>query len=290
MEATLQNYKKEFGQYKNAWPILFGLLVLYVPTTFTLLNGPWEKTEYAHGPIVLAVVLWLIWREREHWTTLEARPSKLAGSLILGFGCLLYALGRSQTIMLFEVGSAIPVVTGVLLLTKGWPAIRKLWFPIAFIVFLVPLPGFIIDALTGPLKMNVSMIVNEILYNAGYPIARNGVVLTIGPYQLLIADACSGLNSMYALSALGLLFVYLKQTGSKLQNAILIASILPIAFITNIVRVLVLSLITYYLGDEAGQGFTHDFAAFMEFVIALGLLFVVDVILVFSFTRRTKNV
>ena len=94
---------------------------------------------------------------------------------------------------------------------------------------------------------------------------------------------------MYALTALGLIFVYLKQTGSKVQNALLIASILPIAFATNILRVLVLSLITYYLGDEAGQGFTHDFAAFMEFVFALGLLFAADAILALAFKRRMKH-
>lgn len=290
MEATLQNYKNELQQYRHAWPIIVGLLVMYVPTVFTLLFGPWEQPEYAHGPIVLLLVLWLLWKERDKWLEVDTNTSITAGSILLGFGCLLYALGRSQTILIFEVGSAIPVISGILLLTKGWGAIRKIWFPIFFIVFLIPLPGFIIDALTGPLKMNVSMIVNELLYTAGYPIARNGVVLTIGPYQLLIADACSGLNSMYALTALGLIFVYLKQTGSRIQNALLIASILPIAFVTNILRVLVLSLITYYLGDEAGQGFTHDFAAFMEFVLALGLLFAVDAILAFAFTRRVKNV
>ena len=289
MEASIQHYKRELLNYKAAWPILLGLLVLYVPTVFTLLYGPWEKTEYAHGPIVLAVVLWLIWRDKDQWLAVETQPGKVSGSILLGFGCLLYALGRSQSILIFEVGSAIPIVSGILMLAKGWDAIRRLWFPIFFIVFLIPLPGFIIDALTGPLKMSVSMIVNELLYTAGYPIARNGVVLSIGPYQLLIADACSGLNSMYALSALGLIFVYLKQAGSKLQNILLIASILPIAFVTNILRVLVLSLITYYMGDEAGQGFTHDFAALMEFIMALGLLFAADAILALAFKKRMKH-
>jgi hypothetical protein len=70
---------------------------------------------------------------------------------------------------------------------------------------MIPLPGIIVDAVTGPLKQWISVIVVELLYGVGYPIARNGVILTIGQYQMLVADACSGLHSMYSLSALGTL-------------------------------------------------------------------------------------
>jgi exosortase len=134
---------------------------------------------------------------------------------------------------------------------------------------MIPLPGSFIDSLTGPLKQYVSIVVENILYYLGYPIARNGVVLSIGYYQLLVADACSGLNSMFSLSALGFLYLYLMQYRNWLRNGLILASILPIAFAANVVRVIIITLVTYYWGDEAGQGFIHGFAGIVLFIVAL---------------------
>jgi exosortase B len=198
------------------------------------------------------------------------------GSLVLGFGLLLYVVGRSQDIIIFELGSQIPVLVGTLLITHGFKTVRILWFALFFIIFMLPLPGFLVDAVTGPLKQQVSVLTESILYAVGYPIARSGVMLEIGPYQLLVADACSGLNSMFSLSALGILYLYLEQHTGILQNSIIVLSILPIAFIANVLRVIALVLITYYLGDEAGQGFLHGFAGIVLFVSALSCLLLLD--------------
>ena len=119
-------------------------------------------------------------------------------------------------------------------------------------------------------------LAEQLLYAAGYPIARNGVMLTVGQYQLLVADACSGLNSMFSLSALGLLFMYVTARTSIFHNAIMLVSILPIAFAANIVRVLVLILITYHFGDAAGQGFLHGAAGILLLIVALSILFLLD--------------
>jgi exosortase len=151
--------------------------------------------------------------------------------------------------------------------------------------FLVPIPGSVLDFLLLPLKKYVSIIVENLLYLFGYPIGRTGVVLTIGPYQLLIADACSGLNSMIALSAVGVLFAYLIHSDNRAYNAVLLLSILPIAFLSNIVRVALLMLVTYYFGDHAGQQF-HDYAGYLEIVFAFGLFFALDAILQRVFPRR----
>jgi exosortase B len=207
---------------------------------------------------------------------------------LLGFGLIMYALGRSQDIILFEVGSQIPVILGTLLITRGLSVARSLWFAIFFLVFMIPLPGFIVDAATGPLKQYISIIAEQALYSVGYPIARSGVTLTIGPYQLLVADACSGLHSMFSLSAMGLLYLYLMQHTSVTRNALIMAAILPIAFAANVVRVIVLVLITYHLGDEAGQGFLHGFAGIMLFIIALLFLFALDGLLGYVFPDRRR--
>jgi exosortase B len=186
-------------------------------------------------------------------------------------------------------GSQPFIVAGVLLLLRGPEAIRVAWFPLLYFVFMIPLPGILVDAVTGPLKQWISIIVVELLYDIGYPISRNGVVLTIGQYQMLVADACSGLHSMYSLSALGTLFMYIMARRSKLHNAIMLASILPIAFIANIVRVIALVLITYHFGDEAGQGFLHGAAGMVLMLVALMCFFALDALLDRVVARRERS-
>ena len=104
-------------------------------------------------------------------------------------------------------------------------------------------------------------------------------MITIGQYQMLVADACSGLHSMYSLTALGTLFMYIMARTSRLHNALMLVSILPIAFVANIVRVIALVLITYHLGDEAGQGFLHGAAGMVLMLVALAGFFALDALL-----------
>ncbi len=276
---------------KAWWPIVLGLVALYMPTYWMLAHGLWNSDDHAHGPIVLVVALFLIWQQRAVFMADGAAPTRTETALgwtFLVVGLLAYALGRSQDILLFEVGSQVPVILGALLITLGMRAARALWFALFFLLFMIPLPGFVVDAATGPLKQYISVIAEQVLYAAGYPIARSGVMLTVGPYQLLVADACSGLHSMFSLSAMGLLYLYLMQHTSMARNLIIMAAILPIAFAANIVRVMVLVLVTFHLGDEAGQGFLHDFAGIMLFIIGLLFLFLVDGVLGFVFPDRKR--
>jgi exosortase B len=257
-------------------PVILGLALLYMPTVWDLSRTLWQKEEYAHGPIILVVVFWLFWRAGlDRSPSVTPKVSWLA-SILFGMGLLIYMVGRSQSIILFEVGSIIPVAAGLVLLLQGADGLRRFWFPILFLLFFVPLPTFVNDGLSGALKPAVSAIAEALLYQAGYPISRSGVIINIGHYQLLVADACSGISSMFSLSALGLLYLYLTQQGNLLRTGVLLASILPLAFAANIVRVIVLVLITYHLGDAAGQGFAHNFAGMVLFIAALVLLVSLD--------------
>ena len=261
---------------KSFWPVLIGLLVLYLPTYYRLSQTIWTQDEYIHSPMVLVGTIWLLWRQRETLYESPQPTHPIVGSILLGLGLFLYVLGRSGEIFLFEVGSQIPVLLGALILTLGAKGARAMWFPLLFLVFMIPLPSFVVDMMTNPLKQQISALAENILYATGYPIARDGVVLTIGSYQLMVADACSGLNSMFSLSAMGLLYLYLLHYPSKLKNALIIVSILPIAFIANLIRVITLVLVTYHFGDAAGQGFLHGFAGIVLFAAALLLLFTLD--------------
>ena len=168
------------GAAKLEWlPVLAGLLVLYVPTFYDAATTFWQSDENAHGPIILAIVVWLLWKSRAALFTVHARAAPASGVAALAAGLLLYVAGRSQQIALFEIGALAPILAGIVLAMRGWPTLRVFWFPILFLAFMVPLPGFFVDALTGPLKRQVSEIAQQLLYAAGYPIARNGVTTAI---------------------------------------------------------------------------------------------------------------
>jgi exosortase B len=279
-------YPEHPAAWREWWPVIVGLAVLYVPTLRDLATGIWNTEEQGHGPLILAAVLYLLWQQREILTERpQQAPSILAGGTLLLFGLLLYAIGRSQEILIFEVGSLLPVIAGTLWLLRGRSAVKRILFPLFFIVFMLPLPGFLVDAMTGLLKQQVSVAAEHLLYAAGYPVGRAGVTLQIGPYRLLVADACSGLHSIFSLLAIGLLYVYLAGYSSWPRRLLLLATIIPVAFSANVIRVMLLAMITYHFGDKAGQGFLHGAAGIVMFVVALTLFFTLDGLLALVFRK-----
>jgi exosortase len=142
--------------------------------------------------------------------------------------------------------------------------------------FTVPAPGWMVDGATVPLKVLISDWVTRFLYAAGYPIAQNGVVIMIGPYQLLMQDACAGMNSIFALSAIGMFYIYAFRWKAKLRSIILLAAVIPITIFANFLRVLMLVLIAYYGGIELVDGALHDLTGIALFVFAITLLFMLD--------------
>ncbi len=265
---------------------LAGFLAMYGPVYWWAANGIWQTDDQAHGALVLVVLVWLFWGLRRRIAALPDASAPAWGVPLFAFGLLVYLVGRVFGISVLEFGSQPFVVAAILLLIKGRPGLRIAWFAVFYFVFMIPLPGILVDAVTGPLKQWISLIVVELLYRVGYPISRSGVVLTIGQYQMLVADACSGLHSMYSLTALGTLFMYIMARASRLHNAIMLASILPIAFGANIVRVVALVLITYHFGDEAGQGFLHGAAGIVLMLVALAFFFALDAVLARTLGRR----
>ncbi len=253
---------------------------MYLPVYWRAANGLWQTDDFGHGPLILLIAIWLFWHSRERVLLAPMQPLNSLGWPVLVLGLLFYVVGRITTASTLEFLSQVLVVAALLLLLKGPCALRAVWFAVFYLVFLAPLPGNVVDAVTGPLKQWISYIVVDVLHGLGYPIARAGVTITIGHYQLLVADACSGLNSMISLSALGTLFMYLTARPGVAHNTVMALAILPIAFIANIVRVVVLALVTYHLGDEAGQGFLHSAAGVVLMVVALIFFFAVDAVLV----------
>ncbi len=256
--------------------LVVGYLLLLLPTVLDLARQVWQTDEQGHGPIIGAVTLWLMWQRRRQVIDAPYAPANLIGGALFLLAMVMYALGRSQQIIQGEVVGLIIAAVALLLLLRGVQGLRAVGFPLFFLIFLVPLPGVLVQAMTIPLKTAVSYAAEALMHKAGYPIGRTGVILTVGPYQLLVADACAGLNSMFTLEALGLLYMNLLGYTSKLRNITLAVLVIPIAFVANVTRVIVLILVTYHFGDEAGQGFVHTFAGMLLFGVGLSMMLFTD--------------
>jgi exosortase B len=278
MMPTLRAVLPSMRHQPAPWLLALGLLLMFGPVAQKLANTVWSTDEQGHGPIIIGVALWLIWQRRENLVAAaqKALAKGLLGWPIFLFGLFVYFVGRLQNIPTFELGSLIPISVGLTLATYGAPMLRVVAFPLFFLAFAVPLPGGLVDAITLPLKHAVSVVAEIILHHAGLPVGRTGVMLTVGQYQLLVADACAGLNSMFTLEALGILYMNLIGHTNRLRNVVLAILIIPMSFIANVIRVMVLVCVTYFFGDEAGQGVVHGMAGMVLFVVALTLMFAMD--------------
>ena len=291
MSTVLQERSHSRAEPGNWLPwiaIFLGLAALYVPTGIDLARGLWRDDAYSHGPIIALVFAWLVWRARAALVDESLQPAPIAGGALLLAGLALYLLGRTQSLMVFEAASLIPVAAGAVLMLRGFQGLRATAFPILFLAFLVPLPGFVLDFVSVPLKEVVSAAVAGLLNLLSYPVEREGVVLWVGDHQMLVADACSGLNSLYSLLALGLLYAHVTErraSGANLpRTLLLLAAVLPIAVVANIARVVALVLVTYHFGEDAARGWVHDLAGLLVFGVALQLLVAWDALVRMMFS------
>ncbi|MEN9289522.1 MAG: exosortase V [Sphingomonadaceae bacterium] len=258
------------------WLMVLGLCALVGPTLVSLAQQYWSRENGVHGPIVLATGLWLLWRARAVLVQLQQPGHPLIGGGLIAVMLPLYVFGRAFDFLSLEVAALLGVLGSVFYLYFGRHAVRHIWFPLVYLGFLVPPPGWLIDAVTAGLKSFVSIVSTQLLALAGYPVARIGVTLYVAQFQLLVEDACSGMNSLVSLTSVSLFYIYLLHASSWRYALFLTCWILPIAILANIFRVLVLVLITYYWGNEAAQGFLHNSAGLAMFVAALLGIFAID--------------
>lgn len=252
--------------------------IVYAPIYIDFASGPWRRDENAHALIVTAIAIGAAGARlsSEKFDAARTIAEQAAGMAILAIGLMLILVGAASETDLFLSSSQTFVATGTVVALLGWRGAGRLWFALAMTLYLIIWPGWALDAMTGPLKSLVSEIVSEALYAAGLPVAHAGAVISAGPYQLLVADACSGLNSLIALTAVGAVYLYAVKHADWRINASVIAALAPIAIAANILRVAALVLITYFWGYDAGQGFLHEGAGLLMFAVALGLVFAVD--------------
>jgi exosortase len=271
-------------------PLLIGCAVMMIPTLIALGEQSWTLEIGAHGPIVLVTGIWLLFHALREFALPNARErGTLVITLpILAMGLALYVFGRAYDFLSLEAAGCYLVGIGLLHDAVGLVLVRMLAFPLIYLAFLIPPPGWLIDQLTAPLQHFVSSVSTGVLAAFGYPVARNGVVIFIAQYQLLVEQACAGMNSIVGLTAITLFYIYILHRSSWRYALLLMAFILPIAILTNICRVMALVLVTYYLGDAAAQGFLHGTTGIVLFTVALALMIGLDTLFQLALGSRRK--
>lgn len=272
----LADLKPYWAALVRRWPLVLGGLILALPTMYGVAIENWSTEQGAHGPIVAATGMWLFARR---WPEVRDRrePGRPALALI-AFLLVAPVFIVARIINIIEIEGFM--MYGLLLIAAyymiGMTALRAMWFPIVYMLFVFPPPDTVVAMITQPLKIGISQAAIALLYEFGYPIAGSGVTINIGQYQLLIAMACAGLNSLISLSAIGLFYIYVRHNANWRYAALLMLAIVPVAILANFIRVIALILITYHLGDAAAQGFLHNFSGITMFLFSVLGIFGVD--------------
>jgi exosortase len=264
----------------SSWPALLGLAALAIPTAASLSKTAWTRESGAHSPLILVTGLWLIWWKMSKLDRETRRGEAWLSALIFLPSLALYVFGRVFDFASVEMIGLLGVGLAMLHDAFGLPAVLKNWFVVLYLGFAVPPPGALIDRVTAPLKQFVSEAAMRSVSLFGVPASRQGVTLFVDKYQLLMEDACSGMNSLIGLTAISLLYIYLLRGSSARYALLMTAFVIPIAIVGNILRVIVLILLTYFAGDEVAQGFLHYTAGFMLFALDLLLVFALDSLLI----------
>ena len=249
--------------------VLLAIAMVALPALYGFATVFWTRPDDTHEPLLLIGTLYGFWRLRPHMNWQSAFAMRVAAVPVAVAGLLAFVVGHSQEFYQLEgLGVAAFTWAGASVVADrvAWPRVS---FLCLMLLFVIPIPATLADALLVPMKMALTHAIVEFFSILGYPVANHGILLSVGFYQLEIADACAGLRSMLALSAIGLMFIYFVP-ARRLTNVGLILLLPVIALFSNFCRVAVLVLITYYGGVDYGEA-AHNIAGYSEVGLTLAL-------------------
>lgn len=252
------------------WAVLaVGALLIIVPTFQGIALVSWSTDQGAHGPIVLAIAIWLFARRIPDMRRNADPGSPLLGGIALAGALATYVATNLVGSLTLQSAAMYGALVITLYLLVGARAMWAAWFPIVYFLFVLPPPGSWVAGATQPLRLEISELAVDVLALFGYPVARSGLLIYVGQYILEVKAACGGLNSIISLTAIGLFYAYIRHAANVRYMVLFFFVIVAMAIMANFVRVLILILICYHLGDSAAQGFLHDFAGFVMFAVAM---------------------
>ena len=236
------------------------------------LVADWSTDDnYSHGFLVVPVALFLAWERRAALTAAALRPSALGLAVVVGSLLLLGAGTLGAELFLTRV-AMVGVLVGVVLFAFGWAHLHLLAFPLAFLLLMIPLPALLFNQVALPLQLLASQVGQAGLEAFGVPVLREGNVMILANTTLEVAEACSGIRSLVSLLTLSLVYAYFMDSRLWVR-CLLAVSTLPIAVLTNGLRVAGTGIAAHRYGADVAEGFLHGVSGWLVFVAALALLF-----------------
>ncbi len=232
----------------------------------------WSRDDnYSHGFLVPFVAAYFLWQRRERLAELAPRPA-WSGLPLLLLGLAALVVGEIGAEQFTKRLSFLVVLGGGIVFLAGWRWLRAVAFPYAYLLFMVPLPYIVYDAVAFPLKLFAARVATTVVAHLGIPIYAEGNVIYLESTTLQVADACSGIRSLMSLLALAAAFAYLTQRSGWRRWLLFLAAI-PIAIATNMARIVGTAILADRYGAKVAMGFFHEFAGLVVFGAALVLLF-----------------
>jgi exosortase len=271
------------------WTIgLAALAIIMYSYTFRYLYGKWmDDAQYSLGflvPVVSGYFVWKKWPEAR----LLKRDSSNWGLLLIVVALMLHLAGTLLDVSGPSGVSIILALIGGCLYLHSKNLVYLMAFPLAYTVFMIPLPGGIVDRLGLPMQILASRSTASILGLILPDVSRTGIQLTVDGYDFVVAPACSGLSSLVALVGVTAVFAYITRLSAPLKW-LLFAFSLPIALVANIIRITSIGLLGYYWDWDKAMGLYHDFSSPFLFLIAIGFLFAISGGLEWLSARRTTH-
>jgi exosortase A len=233
--------------------------------------------DFSHGFLIPIVSLYFVYERRKQCSVLS--PSgHWTGLPLLLFGVLLFLLGNLATEYFTMRFSLLVVLGGIVLFLLGREFYKALFFPLVFLIFMIPIPSVLMDRITFPMQIFASKVAASSLYLIGIPVLREGNIILLANTSLEVAEACSGIRSLISLLALSVVFAYFSQKTTW-KRGVLILSTFPIAIIANAARVTGTGVLAHYYGGQVAQGFFHGFSGWILFVVAFACLFLLGAML-----------
>ena len=267
INEVIQGHKRELIAF-----VFF--LLTYVPTFMWMWDRWWARDSYySHGILVPFVTGYLIWQKRSELKALKKECSPWGLPLII-LGLTVHILSSLFRVYFTSGFSSLVVLIGLILYFYGARVLKAIFFPVFFLIFMLPAPEVVITNISFRMKIFVAQISAGTLNSIGIFASRDGSMIKMPHANVVVDDVCSGLRSLITLTALGSIFAYL-MTSKMIKRILLFLSTIPIAVITNVCRVIFLSLISEIWGVQYASGLVHDIAGFMLFGLAFLLLFAV---------------
>lgn len=265
---------------RNRWHV--GILLLCIAITYRNvvpdMVADWSNDpNYSHGFLVPLISAYFVWQSWAQIQNIKIRPSNLGLLVVIGSLLLLF-MGYVGTEYYSMRSSLVFLLAGIILFLCGGRVLRSLALPVAFLLFMVPLPYIIYNAVAFPLKLMVAKFSVFSLKLMGIVVWREGNIIRFPQTVLEVADACSGLRSLMSLLALAVAYAFVSQT-SNIKRTLLVFAAVPIAIFTNMLRVIITGVLAQYYGAAAAEGFFHEFAGLVVFASAMLLLFLLGMLM-----------